>query len=142
MASKETLKTLYTRIKFLTGLTQQEIAAKLGYERTYLSSVINNKKENETVRQLMELTFANELGLSFVQFNKDKDYKGKTTLAELAADVHGNLLAINAHLKVLTLKVAELENSITKKGFAEISLEMEKMTQQEIKRAFEKLRTG
>lgn len=35
---------LIEKIKFETGLNQQEIAEKLGYEPTYLSQLMNNKK--------------------------------------------------------------------------------------------------
>jgi hypothetical protein len=65
MENKESLKSLYNRIKFLTGLTQEEIAKRLKYERTYVSTVINSGEDNETMRQRMELTFAEELKPGF-----------------------------------------------------------------------------
>ena|SRR6185312_2484971 len=62
---KESLKQLYARVRFLTGLNQQQIADKLKVKRTYLSTEINSGEERASIRTKIELTFAKELAGSF-----------------------------------------------------------------------------
>lgn len=70
------------KIRLKLGLTQKELAEKLGTHQQIIAMIENNKREcsKEIIRQLLNI-----YGLNFYDFNDDKIYK--TELNELEREL-------------------------------------------------------
>lgn len=135
MESKKDLKKLITFIKAKTNLTQQEIAERTGYGRTYLSDSI--KRGSDVVYDRIAITFSDILA-EFPKQNDTIKTSPKTTEAVLG-DVIERLIRLEANVAVSNQMLDMLSSVQVNKAIGLVSGERQKAVSMEIDRLYAEL---
>lgn len=124
MKSKKNLREIVEIVKVRTGMTQEQIANKLSYNRTYLSDAIG--RNLESVIRKMELVFAEQLA--------DKINKKPTDIEFSMSGLYEDMIALNARLNVVEQMVDLTVHNQTGQSIALVSGERMKAVKMEAER--------
>lgn len=131
---KEQLKKIVETIKISTGQTQEQIALNMGYKGNAISGMLS--PTGKVTRK-----FINAITNKYKDvLSENGNIKGKGSISLISGQGVEQIAAIRAELRVLFLKVVEIESKDGKRSSTAINLELADLIKQETKRVLDELR--
>lgn len=130
------IRELYKRLrKDRIVLTYGEFSEKMGYHRTYISRVLNGHEPltKDIIDRINSTSFYDTKNVPHGTSGSTKPFTVKTDLDKFIGERTEISNAIEAAVRVLKVKLVEIEAKITKRPFSSVSLEFDRLMQDELK---------
>ena len=131
---KEQLLKSLAILKRYQKIDASGISIEMGYKRNYISEMLSpTGKVTEK--------FMNAFDSKYRSVLENPNLKMFATPSEFMRETAESLITLKATVKILTIKVIDLESTGTKRSFSKVSLELGEMIEQEINRRLAEFRT-